>query len=84
MAPQQHQVNAQYAGGGLTEKDDTIHIEDGPLPLVSDMDKSERAPEARGREASEMPKGYFYSAKFIGAYCAIGFGFMAATGGYAL
>lgn len=34
--------------------------------------ESERVPEAIGRDASELPKGYFYSLMFIGSYTAIG------------
>ncbi|KAL2353829.1 fungal trichothecene efflux pump [Cryomyces antarcticus] len=45
---------------------------------------SERAPEARGRNSSEVPAGYWYSSSFIGSYCAVGYGFASATGGYAL
>ncbi|TKA64259.1 hypothetical protein B0A49_09578, partial [Cryomyces minteri] len=45
---------------------------------------SERVPGARGRDSSEVPAGYWYSASFIGSYCAVGFGFASATGGYAL
>ncbi|KAK5275842.1 hypothetical protein LTR16_012073, partial [Cryomyces antarcticus] len=30
---------------------------------------SERAPEARGRNSSEVPAGYWYSSSFIGSYC---------------
>lgn len=33
---------------------------------------SERVPEAMGRDASELPKGYFYSLMFVGSYTAIG------------
>lgn len=71
--------------GQSTDKHDTVQVEDARMDSV-DVEKydSERVPEARGRESSDMPKGYFYSPKFIGAFCAIGFGFMAATGGYAL
>lgn len=70
-----------------TDKQDTVHIDEGVNASHMeelDMDKSECVPEARGREADEMPEGYFHSIRFIGAYCATGFGFMAATGGYAL
>ena len=68
-----------------TAKPETIEFEDtSRADSIEKEDYSERVPDAKGRDASEMPKGYFYGLKFIGAYCAIGFGFMAATGGYAL
>lgn len=49
-----------------------------------EIEDSERVPEARGRDSGDVPKGYWYSSLFLGSYCAIGFGFMSATGGYAL
>lgn len=44
----------------------------------------ERAPEARGRDVSEVSKGYWYSPRFLGSMAAIGLGFCGGTGGYAL
>lgn len=44
----------------------------------------ERAPEARGREMEDVPKSYWVSPLFLGSYIAIGCGFAAATGGFAL
>lgn len=69
-----------------SEKAEGEQIEQIRPAAIESPDKSglERVPEARGREASEVPKGYWYSPLFIGSYCAVGFGFMSATGGYAL
>lgn len=63
------------------------HLEAGPSsPIESELKTydNERVPEARGRDAAEVPSSYWRSPMFIGSYCAIGFGFMAATGGFAL
>ena len=46
--------------------------------------EAERAPEARGRNLVDVPKSYWVNPVFLNSYCTIGFGFMAATGGYAL
>lgn len=48
------------------------------------LEDTERVPEARGRDLHDVPRSYWISPLFIGSYCATGFGFMAATGGYAL
>ncbi len=45
---------------------------------------SERVPEARGRDAQEISTSYWYSPKTLGSFLAIGTGFAAATGGFAL
>ena len=45
---------------------------------------SERAPEARGRDASAIERSYWLSARFLGSMAAIGLGFCGGTGGYAL
>ena len=45
---------------------------------------SERAPEARGRDLNDLPKSYWVSLLFVGSFMAIGMGFAAATGGFAL
>ena len=68
------------------EKHDPVHVEEARMASTTKdaFEDSERVPEARGRDLSEVPKGYWYSASFLGSYCAIGFGFMSATGGYAL
>lgn len=50
------------------------------FPSNGDQKESERLPEAMGVESSEIAPGYFYSMRSIGAFCAIGFGFLAATG----
>ncbi|KAK4998648.1 hypothetical protein LTR66_002152 [Elasticomyces elasticus] len=68
---------------------DAIHLEEaGAITAHDDLgaksELDERMPEAKGRNIDAMPKGYFYSPLFIGSFCAIGFGFMSATGGYAL
>lgn len=64
------------------------HLENGPCsPYSSELKvdySDERAPEARGRDLGDVPASYWVSPMFIGSYCAIGFGFMAATGGFAL
>ncbi|TKA78438.1 hypothetical protein B0A55_03049 [Friedmanniomyces simplex] len=44
----------------------------------------DRAPEARGRDASAIDRSYWRSARFLGSMAAIGLGFMGGTGGYAL
>lgn len=44
----------------------------------------ERAPEARGRDASAIDQSYWLSARFLGSMAAIGLGFCGGTGGYAL
>lgn len=60
-----------------TEKHGAVHVEttargsDDKVERIPVAD-SERVPEAMGREASELPKGYFYSLMFLGSYTAIG------------
>lgn len=52
---------------------------------VSDVTvNEERAPEARGRDVSDVPMSYWFSPLFLGSFFAIGCGFAAATGGFAL
>jgi len=68
-------------------KEDAVHMEQRATSSneeLKHLDDSERVPEARGRDSSGVPAGYWYSLSFIGSYCAIGFGFMGGTGGYAL
>lgn len=43
--------------------DDTYRDE-----TVAGLQQDELAVEARGREASDMPKGYYYSKYFLGSY----------------
>lgn len=46
------------------------HVEAADMTQHSEKPvESERLPEAQGREQAELPKGYFYSAYFIGSYC---------------
>ncbi|TKA38634.1 hypothetical protein B0A54_09570 [Friedmanniomyces endolithicus] len=52
--------------------------------LDDDDNADERAPEARGRDASSIDASYWRSARFLGSMAAIGLGFMGGTGGYAL
>lgn len=61
------------------------HIEAavGPTTQITDFD-DDRAPEARGRDLQEVPKGYWFSPLFLGSFLAIGCGFAAASGGFAL
>jgi MFS family permease len=61
---------------------DEERLEDRSSSLESLDD--ERAPEARGRDLNEVPKSYWVSPFFLGSYCAIGFGFASAIGGFAL
>ncbi|TKA48120.1 hypothetical protein B0A54_01612 [Friedmanniomyces endolithicus] len=51
---------------------------------LDEDDADERAPEARGRDASSIDASYWRSARFLGSMAAIGLGFMGGTGGYAL
>lgn len=44
----------------------------------------ERAPEAQGRDAAYVPVSYWFSPKVLGSFVAIGCGFAAPTGGFAL
>lgn len=60
-----------------TEKHGVVHAEAATHGNDVQLEKqavtnSERVPEALGREASELPKGYFYSLMFVGSYTAIG------------
>jgi MFS family permease len=68
------------------EKHDPVHVEQAMVSSTTKeaLDDSELVPEARGRDSSDVPKGYWCSSLFLGSYFAIGFGFMSATGGYAL
>jgi hypothetical protein len=61
------------------------HMEEarGKSAQPADFD-DERAPEARGRDLQEVPRGYWFSPLFLGSFLAIGYGFAAATGGFAL
>ncbi|RFU26299.1 hypothetical protein B7463_g10052, partial [Scytalidium lignicola] len=74
------------------------HAEEADLPKESlhmevdsqvagksiEKDESERLPEARGRDVSEVPKGYWLSPAFLGSITAIAFAFQGASGGFAL
>lgn len=56
---------------GVTHAEVTAHDNDVQQEKHAAID-SERVPEAMGRDASELPKGYFYSLMFVGSYTAIG------------
>lgn len=56
---------------GVAHAEAAIHSDGIHLGKQAAID-SERVPEALGREASELPKGYFYSVMFVGSYTAIG------------
>ena len=77
------------ASGTIGEKDgDVAHIEETRRGSGGAIDKmrfdDERVPEARGRDLDALPKSYWISPLFVGSYIAIGCGFAAATGGFAL
>ena len=52
--------------------------------LAEEDDDDDRAPEARGRDASQIERSYWFSTRFLGSMAAIGLGFCGGTGGYAL
>ena len=71
----------------MAEKAADMHVEEARASISSNEPQKydmERAPEARGRELEDVPKSYWLSPLFVGSYCAIGCGFAAATGGFAL
>ena len=68
------------------DKLEAIHLEEQRSPSLDPKAEAddERAPEARGRDLTDVPKSYWISPLFIGSYCAIGMGFASGTGGFAL
>ncbi|TKA73528.1 hypothetical protein B0A55_05323 [Friedmanniomyces simplex] len=66
---------------GKIELQEAASVRNGQLAYD---DGDERAPEARGRDASAIDRSYWRSARFLGSMAAIGLGFMGGTGGYAL
>jgi Fungal trichothecene efflux pump (TRI12) len=80
-------MQQRVLGSPITpEKHEPIHAEEAVTVSTTKeaFDDSERVPEARGRDSSELPKRYWYNFLFRGSFCVIGFGFMSGTGGYAL
>lgn len=75
---------AHVEADNFTTKSSHIEMEFQPSGKDVDNVDSERLPEARGRDLSEVPKGYWWSPGFLGSITAIAFAFQGASGGFAL
>lgn len=68
--------------------EESVRAPQPDIELVSNIDhenpKSERVPEAQGRDLDDVPFEYWYSSAFLGSFTAIGMSFLAASGGYGL
>ncbi|OQV04628.1 hypothetical protein CLAIMM_09483 [Cladophialophora immunda] len=86
MAATHLETSAHAKADELTTTTECGHIEVKSQTYDKDAGdiNTERLPEARGRDVSEVPKGYWWSPGFLGSIMAIAFAMLGASGGFAL